>query len=120
LKFGSDGLDFVHHPEQVAAPELFDLRFRVAAAGDLQGQFESFAGVVPAEHAKDRFNGELHNTECYFSVGQSPPELLRGQARTFGHGVEFCPDDLRMNFRIVSRLGGEAAVAPRDDVFPAY
>jgi hypothetical protein len=89
LKFGSDGLDFVHHPEQVAAPELFDLRFRVAAAGDLRGQFESFARIVPADHAKDRFNGELHNTECYFSGAESPPELLRGQARAFGHDAKW-------------------------------
>ena len=88
--------------------------------GDLQGQFESFARVVPADHAKDRFNGELHNTECYLSEGESPPELLGGEARAFGHGLKFCPDDLRMDFRIVSRLGREAAVAPRDDVFPAY
>ena len=34
LKFLRDALDFVHHAQEVAAPEFFDLLFRVAAADE--------------------------------------------------------------------------------------
>ena len=39
------------HPQQIAAPEFFDLRFGVAAADQLDGHIEGFAGVVPADDA---------------------------------------------------------------------
>ena len=51
LQFRRDALDFVHHSQQVAAPEFFDLLFGVAAADKLQSHVEGFAGVVPADNA---------------------------------------------------------------------
>ena len=49
LQFPRDALDFVHDPQQVAAPEFFDLLFGVAAADEFQSDVEGFAGVVPAD-----------------------------------------------------------------------
>ena len=51
LQFRRDPLDFVHDPQQVAAPEFFYLLFSIAAADELQSHVEGFAGVVPADDA---------------------------------------------------------------------
>src|SRR5262245_59810948 len=51
LKLAGGTLDFVHDAQEIAAPELFDLRFRVATADQLRRHVDRFAGVVPADYA---------------------------------------------------------------------
>ena len=48
LRFECDPLRVVHHSQQIAAPEFFDLFFAVAAADQFDGDVKRFAGVVPA------------------------------------------------------------------------
>ena len=51
LKFSRDALDFVHHAQQVAAPDFRDLLFGVAAAHEFQRHVEGSLGVVPSDHS---------------------------------------------------------------------
>src|SRR4051812_50025041 len=45
------GLHFVHDPQQVAAPQLGNLRLGVAAADEFERDVERFVGAAPSLHA---------------------------------------------------------------------
>jgi len=51
LHLTRDPLDFVHHTQQIPAPEFFNLLFCVAAADEFQRDVKCLAGVVPADDA---------------------------------------------------------------------
>src|SRR5690349_11901988 len=44
-------LHFVHHAQQIAAPDLGDLRLCVSAPHEFERDVERFVGAVPAVHA---------------------------------------------------------------------
>ena len=48
------------------------------------------------------------------------PEALRCNLCAFAHGLELCPDDGRMDFRLGAGLGTKAAIATRNHPFASH
>ena len=57
LKLLDDSLDFVHDPQQIAAPEFFDLLFGITATAKLEGNVERFARIGPTYYATSTVDG---------------------------------------------------------------
>jgi hypothetical protein len=75
LKLLGDSLDFVHDPQQIAAPEFFDLLFGITATNEFQGHIECFTGIVPTCYATSAVDGMRVFIRALLGFGIKPDEV---------------------------------------------
>jgi len=68
-------LDFVHDPQQIAAPDFCDPIFGVTAADEFQDHVEYFAHIVPTRYATSAVDGMRVFIRTLLGFGIKPDEV---------------------------------------------